>query len=90
MFRRYAEAERQYWLQTKERGKSRFIWREVLGTQIIGVIVVFATEALEDHTHPFSFRSTFSLILITLPIALLGGYLSGSGRWKDFEKKYSE
>ena len=90
MFKRNAEAEKQYWLQTRERGKNRFIWREVSGTVLVCVIAVFATELLGHPTNPFSWRSTFVLILLVLPIAALGGYLSGNWKWKQLEKKYQE
>jgi membrane protein DedA with SNARE-associated domain len=90
VFKNDTEAERQHWLRTKARGKSRFIWREILGTVLICLIVVVAVEFFGDHTRPSSVRSGLLVSLMILPIAVLGGYLSGNWKWKDFEKKYPE
>jgi len=89
MLQRYAEAERQDWLQAKARGRNRFVWRRgVLPTLLIWLVVVPVVELFGNHTSSFSLRTTFFISLIILPIALLGGYLEGSWKWKDFEKKY--
>jgi hypothetical protein len=91
MFKSNVEAQRTYWLLSKARGKNRFIWREgMLPTLLTWLIVVPVVEVFGDHTHSFSARSTVLVSIITLPIMLLGGYLTGSWRWKDFEKKYPE
>ena len=86
MRQRYAEAERQDWLLAKARGRNRFIWRRgVLPTLLISLIVAFGVEVFGSHA------SSYSLLgLIIVPIALLGGYLEGSWKWKDFEKKYPQ
>jgi hypothetical protein len=85
-----ASLERNYWLQTKARGKSRFIWREVLGSLVICLLVVLGLETIGDRRHSFSVRSAVLAGLIILPISLLGGYLTGVWKWKDLEKKYPE
>jgi hypothetical protein len=98
MFKRHTEAEidelkREYWLQSKARGKNRFIWREgVLPTLVTGFMGALVVEVFGDHSHSFSVsvRSIAFLALVLLPICLLGGYLTGRWRWKDFEKKYPE
>jgi hypothetical protein len=44
-------------------------------------------EVFGNHGHPSSLQ--FVVIwVIMLPIFLLGGYLTGSWKWKDLEKKY--
>jgi hypothetical protein len=101
MRKRHSEAEinrlmREAWLQTKARGKNRFVLREMLWSLPIWFGVVFgvpALEALANHT-PFSVRLMLSeywtVFLIVLAIFLLGGYLTGRWKWTDFEKKYPE
>jgi hypothetical protein len=83
------QAHRKYWLGAKARGKTRFIWREAMGSILIWLIVIPTVEVFQYHGHMFSLQ--FVVIwLITLPIFLLGGYLTGSWKWKDFERKYPE
>jgi len=91
MFRGYAEAERKYWVRSKTQGKYRFIWREgVPPTLLTWLVVVPVVEVFGDHAHSFSLRTTVFIGVVTLPIMLFGRYLTGSWRWKDFEKKYPE
>jgi hypothetical protein len=91
--------EREYWLQRKVRGRTRFIWHEgVLPGLLTCCVVVFVVPAFEAFANrsPFSLRSMMSgrlIIFIDLPlfaISLLGGYLTGRWRWTDFEKKHPE
>src|SRR3954471_10852792 len=91
--------KREYWLQSKLRGRTRFIWREgVLPTLLTCCVVVFLGPAFEAFANrsPFSLRSTMSgrwtvfIDLIFLAISVLGGYLTGRWKWTDFEKKYPE
>lgn len=90
MFRRYAEAEKQYWLQTKAKGRSRFIWREVLGALLIWLIVMLALALFRDQALPVSVQREVSIDLILFPLLLLWGFLNGRWKWKDFDKKYPE
>jgi hypothetical protein len=86
MLQRHTEAERQDWLQAKARGRNRFIWRRgVLPTLLTCLIVAVSVEVFGSRNSSFSLPG-----LIILPIALLGGYLEGRWKWKDFEKKYPE
>jgi hypothetical protein len=83
---------REEWLQSKTKGKKRFIWREMLWSLPLWlgiVVVVPALEAYRDHSD-FSVRSTAFIALIMLPIFLLGAYLTAGWKWKDLEKKYPE
>jgi hypothetical protein len=83
------EAQRKYWLDAKARGRTRFIWRDAIGSILIWLIVLPAVEVFGNHGHLFSLQ--FVVIwLIMLPIFLVGGYLAGSWKWKDLEKKYPE
>jgi hypothetical protein len=89
--RSFISVERKYWLQTKARGKRRFIWREMLGSLLIWLIVVLGVEAIGDGHHLLiAVQSDLLIGFILLPITLVGGYLTGSWRWKDLEKKYPE
>jgi len=83
------EAGRKYWVTAKALGRTRFIWRDAIGTILIWLFVVPAVWVFGNHGQLFSLE--FVVIwLIMLPIFLVGGYLTGSWRWKDFEKKYPE
>lgn len=81
-------------VQTKARGKNRFILREMMWSLPIWFGVIFGVPALEAFAHhsPFSIRAMLSdywtVFLIVLAIFLLGGYLTGRWRWTDLEKKY--
>jgi hypothetical protein len=83
------EAQRRYCLDAKARGKTRFIWREAAASILGWLIVLPSIHVFLDHKHLFSHE--FVVIwLIMLPIFLLGGYLGGRWRWKQFERKYPE
>jgi hypothetical protein len=83
------EAQRKYWRDAKERGKTRFIWRETIGSLLIWLIVLPVVQVFGNHGQLFSLQ--FAVIwLATLPIFILGGYLTGNWKWKDLEKKYPE
>lgn len=83
------EAQRKHWLVVKGRGKTRFVCREAIKTILIWLIVLPAVQVFQYHGRLFS--QQFLLIwFIILPIFLLGGYLTGTWRWKDLEKKYPE
>ena len=93
MFRKYTAAEknallRAHWLQTKELGKTRFIWRQVLFSLLSWLTLMPALYWLEGHQLYSSVRSEIFAGLIMPPIFLLGGYLEGLWRWTDLEKKY--
>jgi hypothetical protein len=98
MFRRHSqaqinEAERKYWTDAKARGKTQFIWREIWQETIRSLlnwsIVWPFLQVFHYHRHLFSLQ--FIVIwLIMLPIFLLGGYFTGSWKWKDFERKYPD
>jgi hypothetical protein len=68
MFWRQNEAktnrlEREYWLQSKVRGRARFILREgVLPSLLTGLVVIFLVPAWEAFANrsPFSVRSVIS------------------------------
>jgi len=90
MSKSYASLDRKYWLQTKAKGKRRFIWREVLFSLLICLVVVVGVPALEGHTRSFSVQSAILTVAVMLPICLLGGYLTGSWKWKELEKKYPD
>ena len=81
--------QRKYWLDAKARGRTRFIWREAIGSILIWLIVLPAVEVFGNHGHLFSLQ--FVVVwLIMLPIFLLGGYLAGNWKWKDLEKRFPE
>jgi hypothetical protein len=88
MFKRNAEAEKEYWLQAKARGENWFVWRSgVLPTLLIWFVILPAVQVFVGRTNPFS-ASFVVAWLVLLPVTLLGGYLRGRWRWKDFEKKF--
>lgn len=86
-YKKYNEAERLYWAQTRAQGKRRFVFREMVLNIILwlGITVVLGfTE------RPTSVQSIASTAIIMLPVFLLGGYLSAMWKWSDFEKNYPE
>ncbi len=86
-YKKYNEAERAYWVHTKAQGKRRFIVREMIFNIILwlGITVLVG---FRDRSN--SVRSVASLAIVTLPVFLLGGYLSAKWKWSDFEKKYPQ
>ena len=79
------EAQRKYWLDAKARDKTRFIWRDAIGSILIWLIVLPAVQVFGNRGPLLSLQ--FGVIwLILLPIFLLGGYLTGSWKWKDLKK----
>jgi len=89
MFEGYAEWERKRGRRIKARGKDRFIWREMLWSGLIWLIVMAAVEVFEYPAHPLSLRDVF-IWLIPVPILLLVGYWGAGVRWKNLEKRYPE
>ena len=87
-YKKYNEAQRDYWAHTKAQGKRRFIVREVEFNIILWLGVTILV-GFTDRPHP-SVRSAALTAMIMLPVFLLGGYLSGKWKWSDFEKKYPE
>ena len=83
------ETQRKYWLDAKARGRTRFIWRDAIGSILIWLVVLPAVQVFGNHGPLFS-RQFVVIWLITLPIFLVGGYLTGSWKWKDLVKKYPE
>ena len=93
MFKSYSQAQisevqRKHWRDAKAQGKTRFIWREVIGGLLIWLIVSPVVQVL-NHGQLFSLQ-TVVICLTMLPIFLVGGYLTGNWEWKDLEKKYPE
>ena len=88
-YKKYNEAERNYWAQTKAEGKRRFILREMVFNIILWPGIT-AVVGFTDRPRPISVRSVASTAIVMLPVFLLGGYLSGKWKWSDFEKKYPE
>jgi hypothetical protein len=78
----HVEAEREWWLRAKTRGKPRFFVQQSFQPLFIWLVVLTG----------LSMKDGFYLIVWvgTLPVLLLFGYLRGQWRWKDFEKKYPE
>jgi hypothetical protein len=83
------QAQRKNWLVRKARGKTKFIWREAIPSILIWLIALPAAHVFEYHGHLLS-AQFLAAWFIMLPIFVLGGYLTGSWRWKDFERKYPE
>ena len=88
-YKKYNEAERAYWSQTKVQGKGRFILREMVSNIILWLGVTAVVSFTDSHRFS-SVWSVASTALVMLPVFLLGGYLSGRWKWSDFEKKYPE
>jgi hypothetical protein len=82
-----AELERKSWLQTKSRGRGRFIRARVFVVTGTGSAILVAVDLLgRSGSH---LRDNLLTYLVMLPIFVLGGYLQGRWEWQDLEKKYS-
>jgi len=80
---------REFWQETKEAGKGRFVRRGVLGSLVNGVVILIVLTL--RHAYLRTFQTTDLLAyLIVLPIFLLGGYLTAVWQWQDFEKRFPE
>jgi len=95
MFKRFTRAElnqleRKNWLETKERGKYRFIRQEMLFSILIWLAAAFIVPATEASRRklPLLWGQTAVIDLLLLALCLFGGYLTGRWKWTDFEKKY--
>ena len=82
-------AQRKAWLDAKARGKTRFVWREAIGSILIWLVVPPAVQMLQHHGQLFS-RQFLIVWFSILPIFQLGGYLTGNWKWKDLEQQYPE
>jgi hypothetical protein len=92
MFKKFSQAqinqaERKYWLDVRDRGKARFIWRQEFVSVVLWLVIPPGVQTFGTKDHIFSWQFLLSW-LITLPIFLLGGYLEGRWKWQDFERKY--
>jgi Tfp pilus assembly protein PilN len=83
------EAQRKHWGEAKAQGKTRFIWRETMGSLLIWLIVSPVVQVFGNHGQLFSLQFVV-ICLATLPIFTLGGYLTGNWKWKELGKKYPE
>jgi hypothetical protein len=81
---------RSYWLQTKQRGRTRFVWREVRASLLFWLILMPALDALVDHPPFRSFRLMVLIDLMMIPIFVIGGYLERRWKWNNLEKKYPD
>lgn len=85
---RAAEFERRYWHLARERGKGRFIRREMLGAFLYWVVLATASLLLRDQ--PFNLQSILLADAVLLPVFLLWGYLNAGWKWNDLEKKFPD
>ena len=88
-YKKHNEAERAYWAETRAQGKKRFMFREMVFNIILWLAITVIV-GFTDRPQPNTVRSVASLAIVTLPIFLLGGYLSAKWKWSDFEKKHPE
>ena len=82
-----SQIQRKQWLEAKAGGKARFVRRGMVGSLVLGSVVLLGI-ALSDSSH--SLRESVVPSLLMLPIFLLGGYLAAVWQWQDFEKRYPE
>ena len=72
---------------TKAAGRNRFIWRQMLYSLVVWLILMPVLDLVAFKTNPLSMQNIV-IDLILLPVCLLAGYLEAKWRWKDLEKKY--
>jgi hypothetical protein len=85
---RTAEFERRYWHLARERGKGRFILREMLGAFLQWAVL--ATAFLLFRDRPFTLQSIVLVDVVLLPVFLLWGYLNAGWKWNELEKKFPD
>ena|SRR5579863_2466339 len=90
MARGVARRESEAWLYTRARGKKRFILGQMLSTGVTVLLTAIAIDWLNRQGTSHSVRSTVFSLVILLPIALLGGYLTGNWKWKDLERRFPD
>ena len=78
---------RKQWHAAKAAGKTQFLVRGVVGSLATGLIILLGLALLERTQ---TVRQGIVLALVMLPIFVVGGYLTASWQWQDFEKKYPE
>lgn len=88
MTARTADFERRYWNLVRERGKGRFIRREILGAFLQWAVL--ATAFLLFRDRPLSLETIVVVDLALLPVFLLWGYLNAGWKWNDLEKKFPD
>jgi hypothetical protein len=83
---RTAEFERRYWHLARERGRGRFVRREMLGAFLQWTVLATAFLLLRDR--PFALQTIVIADAVLLPVFLLWGYLKAGWKWDDLERKF--
>lgn len=84
------QAIRQYLLITKEKGKLHFLRRATIESVLLGLSVSVITELLGSRASALSLRGAVVIGSVVLSICAIGGYLTGTWKWKDLEKQFIE
>jgi hypothetical protein len=91
MLKRHTEEERRkLWLEIKAKGRRRFVWRSgVLGWGL-PVFAIWTPLMLffGPSTHRASLPENVGIIVFSLLIWMLAGYLYGHRMWKTLHKRY--
>jgi hypothetical protein len=90
-FERYTEEERrQAWLQIKARGRRRYVWRAGVIGWGLPVFAIFTPLMLIFGLGTLQLSQTkiAALVMSSLLMWILGGYLFGSSMWRKLDEKY--
>ena len=84
------EKHREAWLQIKAQGKQRYVWRTGVLRWGLAVFAIWTPLMLivGPRTHPLSLGEIIGVIVISLFLWTVGGYVFGSWMWRTMENKY--
>jgi len=88
---RYSEEERRnFWFETRKRGRKRFVWRCGILQWGLWMFLVLSIWSLflGPRTHALSIAEYITLIIVNLIVCSTGGLLFGLILWSYLQKKY--
>src|SRR5260370_14830250 len=84
------EKRRQAWLETKAKGRRRYVWRKGVIGWGLPVFAIFTPLMLilGPSTHELSRAETAGAVILSLLVWILAGYLFGRSMWRMFDNRY--
>ncbi len=84
------EKRRQAWLETKAKGRRRYVWRKGVIGWGLPVFAIFTPLMLilGPSTHELSRAETAGAVILSLLVWILAGYLFGRSMWRMLDNRY--